>query len=195
MSVKNDQLTGRGARYLGILVASFALLLTVFIILDLLGRSFPGIARSPSVWGSFGDWAAAILPAITILLSVDMWLTDKRREAERSAAEAIERQNELARTIEAKVRETYKELAGLRLVTRPGTTSEETWIENPSAYSARLHRIDNPGLCEETIILQSEEDAPLSRLGLTDTRSAIAEVRDEFFRVTFSGVQSIGRRP
>lgn len=69
------------------------ILLSVVLLLDLLlgwlGTLFP--VFDTATWGTFGDWASAIVPAIAIIASVDVWRFE-RDERNRAA-----RANELAR--------------------------------------------------------------------------------------------------
>lgn len=66
-------------RYLVYLSALVLGYLLVSLALETLSSRFPSLRLSTNVWGTYGDWAAAILPTFAILLSVDMWMTDRRR--------------------------------------------------------------------------------------------------------------------
>ena len=57
---------------LGLVFVDFALYATGLVMLD--GGLDVG------VWGTYGEWAQAVLPPLGILLSVAMWITDRRTE-------------------------------------------------------------------------------------------------------------------
>lgn len=82
MSAKPRPPTSSGfavRKYL-LLLLSFSLLLLVLDMgLEQVGRSNFELRRNPEVWGTYGDWAGALLPAVAILISVDMWRQDRAR--------------------------------------------------------------------------------------------------------------------
>lgn len=68
--------------YLLLLAALLGAIVIVGLLLDTLGREFPEHARSSQVWGSVADWAMAILPAVAILSTVDLWSRQNRASAD-----------------------------------------------------------------------------------------------------------------
>lgn len=73
-------LTYRYAILGGLVVVGYA---TVALLLEWIGTSSPSLRRDPDVWGTYGDWGAAIIPATAGLASVGIWLRDKSDLAER----------------------------------------------------------------------------------------------------------------
>lgn len=69
-------------------ICSVGGLLFVDLSLSLIGRYVPPVRQDPDVWGTYSAWAAAILPSLSILTSVWMWMKnreDVRREKEGEA--------------------------------------------------------------------------------------------------------------
>lgn len=50
-------------------------------VLEQVGSECDWLRRDPKIWGTYGDWAAAILPASMILVTVKMWLEDRTQAA------------------------------------------------------------------------------------------------------------------
>ena len=67
--------------------AALATLIIVDLIFNLAALQWPQLSLDPAVWGTYGDWASAILPTVAVLLTVGMWLRDRReRELQQSRA-------------------------------------------------------------------------------------------------------------
>lgn len=47
-------------------------------IIEAIGTANPEYRHNPQTWGTFGDWASAILPTFAILVTAHMWLRDKQ---------------------------------------------------------------------------------------------------------------------
>jgi len=66
-------------RYSGALLALLVLVVVVFFAIEeVVLDAAPDLRRSSQSWGTYGDWAAGILPAGAVLLTAHMWLTDQR---------------------------------------------------------------------------------------------------------------------
>lgn len=69
----------RRNRYTFALVLVLVLLLIADLCLESVGRLIPELQRDPEVWGTYGDWASAIVPAIAIVASIELWHQDRTR--------------------------------------------------------------------------------------------------------------------
>lgn len=158
-------------RFGHLLLAAAALLLT-FLILDLAGRKWP--IFSPTVWGNFGDWASALLPAGAILVSVDMWLSDR---ADKDATEA---DLQTARTEDVAQR-----LSGLRIEPRPALVGHAFWVVNSSDQDVVL--TSQPGIShsQHQFRLAKGDERPLSELG---GGPLFSQVGKRTFEITQGGV-------
>lgn len=73
---------------------ALAALILIFFALDLVRTIVPpGVTRDPAIWGTYGEWASAILPGVAILFSLFMWHEDEKRknaaESQRAAGAII----------------------------------------------------------------------------------------------------------
>lgn len=59
-----------------------AVVMVVELILFLVGTLFK-LGFAPEVWGTYAAWASATLPALGLLTSVHIWLSDRNRREER----------------------------------------------------------------------------------------------------------------
>lgn len=66
-------------RYLRLGGLGFGVLVLLDLALEYLGGLWPPLRRDPAVWGTYGDWASAIIPGLAILATYDLWRRDRAR--------------------------------------------------------------------------------------------------------------------
>lgn len=64
-------------------------LLVVDLLLFALASTFQEAALNVNTWGTYGDWASAVLPTAAILITVGMWVADQRRDQLKKTAEEL----------------------------------------------------------------------------------------------------------
>jgi hypothetical protein len=99
---------GLVGRYFMILLAGVVLTALASAGLEVVAHQIPELRRSPTVWGTYGDWASALVPTFAVLLTAELWRRDHIRSDER-----LER----------------SKVSGLRLDRRDGGL---TWLVNAS---------------------------------------------------------------
>lgn len=88
-AVKPKSFTRQMAIYVGAVVLGLIFIAAGSAFLEWIGNTFPILRRSPETWGSYGDWAAAILPALAILVTVDLWRRDRIERSKAAAQRAM----------------------------------------------------------------------------------------------------------
>ena len=75
-------------KYLSFLALGVLGFMVVCAILEAIGTGHSEFRHDPLTWGTFGDWASAILPTFAILVTAHMWLRDKQ-DASQYAAKGL----------------------------------------------------------------------------------------------------------
>lgn len=115
-------------RYLLVIGLGFLAVLSIDWMLYLIGSFCPKVRLDPDSWGTYGDWAAAILPAAAIVASVDLWVRDDQRR--RNEHEKAQRESDC------------RLLRRVRLEESNGAA----WLNNPSDCPLTLDSSENQKL-------------------------------------------------
>ncbi|MFT3876743.1 MAG: hypothetical protein QM708_10045 [Propioniciclava sp.] len=67
----------RSGTYIIAIACSIPAIMVADLILERIGGTFNNLRADPSVWGTYGDWAAAIIPTLAILITIKMWADDR----------------------------------------------------------------------------------------------------------------------
>ena len=70
-------LTARRNKYVALVVLTIPLLIVIDLLLEVIGRANEDLRMDPEVWGTYGEWAAAIIPALAIVTTIQLWLHDR----------------------------------------------------------------------------------------------------------------------
>lgn len=164
-----------------ILLATTALAMSaLFASLDLVGRALP--IFDTGKWGTFGEWAMALLTPLTVVASVAMWMQD-REDRESSRAKQI--QIDAVRAVGAK----ESSVRGLRLSFRPGLSGMVGYLNNGCALPATLVHTSCDGELADPCVVEPGGDVMIP--GLTAAGEVHVIVQGIRFLVNERGLKWI----
>lgn len=152
----------------------------MFAALDLLGQSMP--IFSSEKWGTFGEWALALVTPIAVFATVDLWQRD--RIAQKGAATEAARDEQLK-----KARKAESLLRGLRVMQGQGVGGAICYLQNDSDLSIVVTRTDALGTLADPLVVKSGSGCPIPGAPVNDR--LLVETSEGEFSVTQLGVKCL----
>lgn len=158
--------------------ALVAPLVVFFAALDLLGNIYPYFS-SPK-WGSFAEWALALVTPIAVFTSVDQW--NRQRREQRLDLDAAKSEAALGQARKAEAL-----LAGVRVTHVQGVHGSLCYVQNDSKVSVTVLRTQAQGTLAHPIFIPSRDGAVMPN-SPPDDDVVVATAHGEF-RVSRLGVK------
>lgn len=139
------------------------------MVLDILGKTYP--VFYVTTWGTYAQWASALLPSLIAMLTVHMWLMDRRDKI----AESVEKRLAPLRNIQFEM--------------RPDVNQYALWLTNRTGMSVDIVAINGAPLTPSINIPDGGERS-LPNGALSDS---ILTLRDgQIYEVSRNSVRTLG---
>lgn len=162
------------ARIMGLILP----FVTIFVLLDLIGRWKP--IFSIELWGTYSEWALALMTPAALFAALDTWRHDRDRREMRDRAREEQREVERVRHLEEKY-------SCIVLLTRQGLRGEVIGLLCTCSRELSVVRTSTLGSLSTPLVVKQNEFQPIPGAGASDE----VEVRCEegTFILTRAGIR------